>query len=164
MILTDVIVEYIFTNLGMMDQRKNSLISSKLLIDQKITFEDEQQYDIYACETIISQAKIMMVGTFITNEEDNTKDMVAIIKIENCPTYGCYATLDKTIVNNGLIAFTLKENTWVKANVFMQATFLAGMEQLRDVANPFDVCQITKDIYQDLVSFLTYQDTQTNEG
>lgn len=165
--LTNTILEHIFTNLGFMDQRKNSLLSSKLLTDYKITFEDndiESYSKVYACETAITQAKIMIAGTYLTLE-DHEKDMAIVVKIENCPTYGCYLSQDKDGVNSGLIAFNLKDKTWIVANTFMQASFLAGMEQLRDIINPFNECKGPKDIYEAFISFLKYHDAlEGDEG
>ncbi len=165
--LTNTILEHIFTNLGFMDQRKNSLLSTKLLTDFKITFEDngtESHNEVYVCETAITQAKITIAGTYFSLD-DHEKDMAIVVKIENCPTYGCYLSQDKDGVHNGLLSFLLKNDAWIAANTFMQASFLAGMEQLRDIINPFNVCQDPKDIYEALISFLKYHDSlEDNEG
>ena len=165
MILTNAILEYIFLNLGMMDERNNSILSSKLLTDKTITFDDagkEQQYHVYACQTSIGQSKITMAGTKL-NYDDNTKDMVVVVKMEDCPIYGCYISQNNKTVEDGIIAFSIKNNVWLSASVFIQASFLAGMEQLKDVIIPFDVCNKPQEIYDILVSFLKYRDT-LNEG
>lgn len=160
--LTNSIVEHILTNLGFMDQRDNSLFAAPLLTEHSITYEDdgtEHHYEVYACETLITQAKITMIGVSFPIDEA-FKEMAVVISIENCPTYGCFFNQED---GEGLIAFTMKDNAWMAANMYVQATFLAGMEGLRDVVNPFTKCRETKDIHQTLVSFLKYVDTLTEE-
>lgn len=155
--LTNAIVEHILTNLGCFDQRTNSLFSLALKTDLQLTYEDDgaqTQYDIYACETLLSHMPITIVGASLSSKEP---DIAVVVHIKDCPNYGCYWN-----DSAGLIAYTLKENTWIEANTHIQASFLLGMEQLRDMVQPFVACKSPQTIHQSLISFLKYID-QINE-
>lgn len=161
--LINAIVEHIFTNLGFMDGRTHSLIAEPLKTDDHIAVQDEDQethYPVYACETHITQAKIIMAGVVFTDNSNPTAvpDMAVVVNIEDCPTYGCYLSQGE-----GLIAFTIKDNTWMEANTFLSATFLAGMENLRDVVHPYTQCKDTKSIHQALIAFLKYVDAKNED-
>ncbi len=157
--LTNAIVEHIFTNLGFMDKRPHSLLAEPLKTDEYIAVQEEEQevrYPVYACETHITQTKIVMAG--VVFDDNISPDMAVVVNIEDCPTYGCYLSQDE-----GLIAFTIKDNTWMDANTFLSATFLAGMENLRDVVHPYTQCKDTKAIHQALTTFLKYIDAKNED-
>lgn len=161
--LTNSIVEHILTNLGFMDQRTHSLLAEPLKTDTYIAVQEEEQeirYPVYACETHITQTKIVMAGVIFSDNTNSTNpsDMAVIVNIEDCPTYGCYLSQGE-----GIIAFTIKDNTWMEANTFLSATFLAGMENLRDVVQPYTQCQDIKPMHQALITFLKYVDAQNED-
>ena len=167
--LTNCIVEHIFTNLGMIMPKQNSIFSSQLLIDQKLKFDEnnqENQYPVYACEAEINQSKITIIASKLDNE-DQSQDLFAIIELKNTPAYGCHLSLDGqekyNEVSDGIINFQIKENMWLDTNVFIQASFLAGMEQLRDLTSSFTICAQPQDNFKKLSSFIKhcYED---NEG
>ena len=161
--LTNAIVEHILTNLGFMDKRTHSLLAEPLKTDAYIDVQEDEKeihYPIYACETRITQTKIVMAGVIFadTTDPQNLPDMAVVVNIEDCPTYGCYLSQGE-----GVIAFTIKDNAWMEANTFLSATFLAGMENLRDVVQPYTQCQDIKPLHQALIAFLKYIDNQNED-
>lgn len=158
--LTDHIVEHIFTNLGMINVKQNSIFLPELIIEPKITFEEngkEQHHDVFVCEGAINQAKMIIAAAKIENE-DHTQELLAVISLENSPTYGCRLSLNEKSINDGVIVFQIKDKTWLEANIFIQASFLAGMEQLRDLSATFTICSQTESIYQHLLTLIKYLD------
>ena len=47
----------------------------------------------------------------------------------------------------------------MEATTFLQASFLAGMEQLRDSGLPWGRCSDYKEEYQKLLTFIKYHNT-----
>ena len=162
--LTNSIVEHIFHNLGFLDARTNSLISETLLTDHTITYEDEEEHKlpVYACETRITQSQIVMAGVVFPSEGIR-QEMAVVVHTQDCPIYGCYLWYEsgsQPVESEGQILMSLKDNTWMDTTTFVQASFLAGMEHLRDLRQAFTVCKDAKPIYQSLVAFIKHIDQQ----
>ena len=157
--LTDCIVEHILNNLGMLQPKQNSIFSSQLLIKQKLTFEEEnieQSYNIYACENTINQSKLSIAASQI--KKDEHQELLAIIMLEGSPIYGCYLVIDHDAISESKIVFQIKDHIWMDTNIFIQASFLAGMEQLKDLTSSFVACSVPDLMYQHLLSFIKYLD------
>lgn len=165
--LTNTIVEHIFHNLGFLDTRTNSLISEMLLTEYTITYDDEDKehkLPVYACETRINQSQIVMAGV-VFPAEGTHQEMAVVIHTQDCPIYGCYLWYEggsQPIESEGQILMSLKDNTWMDTTTFVQASFLAGMEHLKDLRQTFTICKDAKPIYQTLVAFIKYIDQQND--
>lgn len=164
--LTNAIIEHIYSNLGLLDERTSSLTASKFATSHTIKLEEEggeeSENKVYACQSTYNNTKIIMGATSIS--DINGEEIIVVIKIEGCPTYAC------TLIQNGRgeiqssdICFSLQKDQWISADTFIQASFLAGMEQFRDITASFIECENSKEIYQLIVSFIKYLD-KLNEG
>lgn len=155
--LTNQIVKHIFSNLGILEERVATLISDDFLTDLKIEYENINEKlstaNIWATEAIANGVKIQLMASAFHMDND---EFAIVIEIENCPTYGCYLENCKNM--NSLIAFSVKNNAWIPTDIFTQATFLAGMEQLKDLTAEFSVCKNTKSLYEKLISFVNFRD------
>jgi len=155
--LTNQIVKHILTNLGILDSRPVSLISDEFLTDLQIEYEnieDKQTIaNVWATEALANNIKIQLAATKFEMDND---EFAVIIEIENCPTYGCYFENENDI--NSLIAFSLKGNAWIPADIYTQATFLAGMEQLKDLTASFSLCKNPQLIYDKIIGFVNFRD------
>jgi len=162
--LTNQIIKHLLNNLGVTDKRSASILFDELVIDQKISYEhDDKDYTakVWACQSSVSNVKITIAYTQFTFSAYETES-VLLVNMENCPLYGCYLSIndldEKRGLSNGNISFSVKDNIWLEATTFMQASFLAGMEQLKDLTVSFDKCKDTQKIFDALVSFIEYYD------
>lgn len=170
--LTNQIIAHIFSNLGLMELKvPTSLMDSKFLTDLTIEYETED-YD----ETTTHKANVWIAQStnkdeplitltcskFNNNENEISEpgEIVIFIEIEKCPTYACYLNDDKL---NGLIAFSIKENIWILADIYTQALFLAGMEKFKDLSFKFDKCKDPKTSYSKLIKFIEWYDEELNK-
>lgn len=163
--LTDCIVEHIFDNLGISLQRTASLRDLAFQLQDTIQYqEDDEVYGenahatLYGAEFSIEKSKFRMLLADFNSNETNS-EYALVVKLEGSPTYGCYLYVDNAIGDpeDGFICFAAKPNTWVKASVAIQATFLAGMENLREINSSWIKPKKYQDLLQELKSFYEYQ-------
>jgi len=118
--LTKEIIIHVYKNLGLIQQSEfntDSLISNKYFLNDYIKYEEDnviKESPIYGC--IVKTLDKDMIIVYC--------DHYLIVKIKNSVTYGL--SLDK-------IYFTINEKDWLECQVYFQATFLAGMEQIKQI-------------------------------
>jgi hypothetical protein len=161
--LTTAIVAYLLANFGVLDLRPVSLRHQDFRTSYSIEFFDgfDHSCPIYACQTVINGAllKIAFVKLASNSDEYADADLALLISLEGCPTYGCALTIDNMQnTNNGFIACKFKD-TWMPCSIYTQSTFLAGMEQIKDLMTKYEKCKDAKELHQDLKGFLSYQET-----
>lgn len=161
--LTNSIAKHIFNNLGITDKRNVSIISDTFITDHKIEFtnndeegnEYEDKTNVWIANGKVDNIKINIACSVFNIENDN--EYCLMINIDNCPSYGVYYLPSN--LDDAMIAFSIKENIWVQADIYFQATFLAGMEQFKDLTISFGPClKGSQAIYNQLVSFIKYND------
>ncbi len=143
--LTNEILLHVFSNLGVVVPTKVPLQSSTFLLPETISldFDDgEKKLKLWGTEVDINSKKLKMLLTDLTDNK-NEKEYALVVQLDDCPAYGCYLCLESTVIDknvprHGLIFFSLQENTWVATNTYLQASFLAGMEQLKDVLSTWN--------------------------
>lgn len=150
--ITNAIVNHIFENLGVTLKNKVSIKNDSFLTNERIEYTDEDNNSsetlVWGCETTIESSKFIIL---LTEFPDN--EYFLITKLENCPTYGCH-------LNPGgdcIVGFALNPNNWLKANVAIQANFLAGMENLKDISSGWIKLKENKSFFDELRSFVEYQ-------
>lgn len=161
--LTNQIVKHIFDNLGLTDNRQVSLL--QFLTDKTIQFssdgkdEEISSSQIWACQTVINNVRFRMMSTSFPDIEET--ETIFISKLDNCPTYGCsLITGSNPSFLEGHIGCKMNEESWVPTTIFIQATFLAGMEQLKDISGSFAKCSDNTDLVDDLKSFIAFKENQ----
>lgn len=154
--LTNTIVEHIFNNLGIINQNliKNSIINDAFKIDQKINYFNENNEDkianVYCCETTVNKSKFYLMATIFDD------DLFLISKLEDCPAYGCFGSIENKELKDSFIVCNLGDKSWIPTTIFIKATFLAGMEQLREVNRPFLRSESYNDYFKLLKEFIDY--------
>jgi hypothetical protein len=63
------------------------------------------------------------------------------------------------INSEALIACSLDGKAWMECQTYLQATFLAGMEQVRDVGMNWSKCLDYKVHYESLLTFIKFHHT-----
>ena len=163
--LTEIIIDHIYSNLVIVpsdyvNQEKSQSILSKdfLLVDRTLDFKDSKNSyhnKVWSCQATSSDQTIhLMVGDCSLDE--NIPEYCLIVKIDNLPTYGCYLVADEDYSSDALIACTLNGTDWMSCSTYLQATFLAGMEQLKDLFLTWKKTSNHTEQFDLMKSFLTF--------
>ena len=141
--ITDAIVKHIFHNLGLFGKVPVSIAQEAFLTDKQISYsddEEEKQAEVFSCSTNVEGKKLSMISTSLIalseDKLDEITDSFVVIKLEGQPAYGCYLMM--TSSQDGFIAAEIKPKVWIPTTVFLQATFLAGMEQLKNLISRYE--------------------------
>jgi hypothetical protein len=147
------IVKHIFLQL-VPDNGSKSLLSDEFILSDKLKFEFDKDIvskNIYGCEfnTQDTDFKILLGDCSYS-----TKEYVLIISLSNSPTYGIY--INQSNLDECIIACTLGDS-WLVCNTGLQATFLAGMEQLKELIVYWKKCEKYEKQLNLMKSFLEFE-------
>lgn len=167
--ITNAIVKHIFKNLGIFTEYPVavSICHDSFLLDKKITFQVdncELFAPVWACQTSVENKTLNIICTSLAidhEEHVNNTETFILVKLEGQPSYGCYlssAGLGITVWD-GFIAVELKTKSWIPTTTFLQATFLAGMEQLKDLSSKYDKSINIEELFTLLKSFIAYRES-----
>jgi hypothetical protein len=141
----------------------DSLMNPRYLLNQKITFEEEgiaYHGKVWGCQMAVGSQEIkILLGDCTIDKE--FPEFTMIIQPKNAPTYGLYLMHNELSTEPGdshpMIAVSPDEGKgWIQCNTGLQATFLAAMEQARDLRMTWQECEEPKPLHQAMVSFLKF--------
>jgi hypothetical protein len=157
-ILTQEIIKHIFFNLGITNNNNVSLKNNNYLLNEKLSFIIDNgkivNNNIWGCQFDINQQtlKILLGDSSLYKKE---LEYCAIIHLSGSPTYGLYLSLNNEF-DDAMIAYSLNGNEWLQCNTYLQATFLAAMEQIKDVFITQQPLLNFKEEYQSMLNFVKY--------
>ena len=182
--LVEEICRHILSNLGVItsdfiDQKQTkSIIDNKLFIlPETLTFEtvDGKTFTnhIYGCQISVSDSKEFKILFADCSQEEDVPEYCLITQLKDSPTFGiylidnlsCSAFVD--LNTEALIAVNVDEKHWMPCSTYLQATFLAGMEQLKDLGFGWSQCSSYQNLYDQLLSFVKFHNSlfgETDEG
>lgn len=165
------IVKHVFANFGVIpsdyvSEETRSLISKDYLLPEKLSFEDDSDIvldnKVWGCQLSadIQEIKILLADC---TQEESSPEYCLLIQLKNAPAYGVYLTFNKSFGPQTdsacLIAYSLDSKLWMECSTFLQATFLSGMEQIRETGFAWNKATGYQPQYQALVSFIKYHST-----
>jgi len=165
--LTSTIIEHIFCSLLMIKSDfiktvgAKSLLDKDFLLDQTLNLNDSVNnfYNkVWSCQSEISGKKIFLLVADCSLEKD-IKEYSLIVKLEDAPIYGCYLVLNENYNSDALIACTLDGKNWMECNTYLQATFLAGMEQIKELNSNWNKVINYEQEFNLLKSFLSFHNS-----
>lgn len=138
--LTNEILLHVFDNLGLVLPRQTSLKNDYFLTSAAIDLvedDKDKHLKIWGAQVPVAAGKFQMLLTEMKTHSQE-QEYFLVSQLDDCPMYGCYILLESPIQGrieprHGEILFSLKDNAWLPTDIFIQATFLAGMEQLKDL-------------------------------
>lgn len=156
--LTNHIIKHIYNNLGLNRDLKMpvSIKNYSFLLEETIDFNDESgdlSAQVWGAQIEIENAKFKII---VTDLSEYFTEHAMLVKLDGCPTYACYLSEDLLTLQFGDISFSLKEGQWLKSSIGIQATFLAGMENLRDVTGQWSNLKNTENLVNELKSYIKY--------
>jgi hypothetical protein len=170
LVLTECIIKHILSQFGVMpdkhvDMKKTkSLLDKELLLAEKISFQGEDgevfKNDIWGCQLTSGQQEVkVLLGDCSQSKE--SAEYCLIVQLKGAPTYGLYLVYDE--VSEPLIVVSTNEIGWLPCSTFLQATFLAGMEQVKETYSAWSKCTDYKALYDWMLSLIKYHNI-TYEG
>lgn len=168
--LTEQIVYHIFSNLGILPSTfinldgTKSLIDKQFLLPEKLKFEIENeeiiQKNIYGCQISITDSKEFKMLLADCTQEKNLPEYALLVQLKDSPTFALYLVFNQLVDDppetEAMIAVSPDFKHWMPCSPYLQATFLAGMEQLRDLGFGWNKCLDYQDQYQQLLSFIKF--------
>lgn len=164
--LTESIIKHILSNFLIIPsnhinyEKTNSLISKDFLLKDKLKENEDNSisYNVYGCQLEIKDKEIKILTSNCSNNKD-IPEFCLIMQLKDAPIYGMYIIyndLDNTINSDPLIACSLDGKSWMPCSTYLQATFLAGMEELKEAGLSWSPCLNYEKSFQDMMSFLQY--------
>lgn len=166
--LTEEIVKHIMANFLIIpsehiNQETNQpLISKEYLLNEKLTFEVDDVKIInktYGCQLAIGEQDIKILLGNCTVEKE-VPEFCLIVQLKGAPFYGMYLCYTDLLEEKSdaeiMLGCSLDGKSWMECNTYLQATFLAGMEQIKDTGLTWEKCIDYKDQQNALLSFLVY--------
>lgn len=165
------IIQHVFANLGIIQSQfvkldnTKSLISKDLLLKEKLIFENDDgtvKNNIWGCQISAEEQEIKILVGDCSSDED-IKSYCLIVKLKDAPAYGlCLEYVysgDDLKKDCPMIAVSVNDKDWMECTTFLQSTFLAGMEQIRDLGLSWSKCLNYDEQYKLMLSFIKYYNT-----
>ena len=157
------ILYQILTNLGIFGEldleKSKTLLDKDFLISDKIQFTLEDQIinkNVFICSFDNEHTKLNIAIVDCSTGED--KEFAFITSLEGSPAYAAYFTMS----GDAKICFNLTEDIWQPCSIYMQAMFLAGMEQIRELNVSSSKLVKYDSMLKKLKSFIKYYDAYQN--
>ena len=141
-------------------------MSKDYLLPETLSFEDEDgiisSNKIWGCQLSADVQEIKILAGDCTMDPDSP-EFCMLIQLKNAPAYGLYLSFKESYENptDGIcmIEYSLDYKGWLECNTFLQSTFLAGMEQLKEIGFAWNKASNYQPQYQSLLSFIKFHST-----
>jgi len=161
-LLLEQIIKHIFANFVIipsdfvnLDKTKSLLIKDYLL-DKKICFKEDDiivNNNIWGCQ-ISSGEQFLKILVANCSINKSIPEYCMLINLEKRPIYGMYLVCsDKSNPN---LSCSLNGSEWITCNTFLQGTFLAGMENIKELNFNWNKCSNYDEEYKMIKSYITY--------
>lgn len=178
-VLMEQIIRHVMSNLGVVPglfidiNKSKSLRTKEFLLSEKLKFEMDDvisKNNIWGCQITVDH-KDMKILLGDCSQRLNILEFCVVIQLQDAPAYGLYLVyndlLPDRIESEPLLGVTLNGKDWMECNTYLQGTFLAGMEQIRELALPWTKATNYSSQYELMLSFIKYHDSfyeVKNEG
>lgn len=172
-VLMEQITRHILASLGVIPSsfidynKSRALVTKEFLLDQKLVFKNEGgdlvKNPIYGCQVAIEKKDFkILLGD--CSQDKNTPEYCLVTKLTDNPAYGLYLVNEESMDSEALIAVTINDKDWMPCTTFLQATFLAAMEQLKDIGMGWNKCTNYQSHYNMLLSMINFHTAYSGDG
>jgi hypothetical protein len=172
--LTIEIINHIFSGLGLsidsnLDLNKfESIKNNKYLLPETVTFDVENKSvknNVWGTQFILEGEFLKILAADCTTEE-GVLGYAVLIHLQNNPSYGVYLDYSSQfeIDPQPLIAVTIDNKKWMPCNTYLQATFLAAMENVKQVGLKWEKCKDYNHQFTNLLTFIKYHNSYYEES
>lgn len=165
--LSEEIIKHVLSCFGVVsndvDKTGLSLNSKDYQLKETILFDTDEglvKNKVWGTQFIVEQKmfKVILADTSI----DKCREYCLLVHLEGLPYYSLYLSADEEL-SQALIAFSMDGSSWNACSTFLQATFLAAMEQIREGLFLQILCEDYKKEYQSLLDFLKFHGAMFEE-
>jgi hypothetical protein len=171
--LTEEIAYHVLSNLGVLPSdfvnfdKTKSVMDKQFLLPEKITFQTAEgniiHNNVYGCQITITPAKDFKLLLADLTQEKNVPEYCLFIQLKDSPAFAVYLIFNRLVEDppdsEALIGVSADKKFWMPCTVYLQATFLAGIEQLRDLGYGWSKCDSYKIQYEQMLSFIKFHDS-----
>lgn len=168
--LTEEIAYHILAHLGVLPSTfvnrdlTKSIIDKPYLLSEKISLETENgdvlKKNIYGCQAKIGDVKEIKMMLADCTEDKQWPEYCLLVQLKDAPAFGVYLVYsgqsEEKVDPEVLIAVSPDKEHWMPCSTYLQATFLAGMEQVRDSGFGWGKCTDYQELYKQLLSFIKF--------
>jgi|HubBroStandDraft_5_1064220.scaffolds.fasta_scaffold106428_2 hypothetical protein len=179
--LTEEISYHILANLGVLpapfvnQEQTKAVISKQFLLPEKITLEiegsDPLRKNVYGCQIPVANSQDFKLLLADCTQEKNVPEYGVVVQLKGAPAFGIYfifnQIIEEEIDPEAMIAVNTDKKHWIPCTTYLQGTFLAGMEQLRDLGFGWVKCVAYQELYAQLLTFIKFHNNYfevNNEG
>jgi len=163
--LMEAIVRHVFANFVIIPSdfvnfnRSKSLMDKEFLLSDHIPFigEDGQitKNRVWGCQLVSDQQEIKIFLGDCSQEKD-TPEYALLICVKNAPSYGIYLVVSEEVDSEPAIGVSMDGKNWIECSTYLQGTFLAGMEQIKDLGLGYTKCLDYKEDLEKLLCFIKF--------
>lgn len=156
-VLLEHILRHVYSNLLIIPSGFIDLDKSDSLLSKKFLLED----NLWGCAVSSGTEELIVMVNSIEDEH------CLLVKLKDSPVYCSYLINSEDYDSEALLACTLDGNSWLPCNTFLQATFLAGMEQMREIGLSWKKMKEYEDEKKLIDSFIDFHHSmyeEENEG
>lgn len=168
--LAEQIAYHVLSNLGVLpsnfvnSEASRSIIDKQFVLSEKVSLEKEDgeilRKNVYGCQVAVADSKELKLLVADCTESKEWPEYCLLVQLKDSPTFGVYLIFtqmsESPIDSEVLIAVSSDNKNWMPCSTYLQATFLAGMEQVRDLGFGWSKCTKYEDQYKLLLSFIKF--------
>lgn len=168
--LTEQIAYHILSHLGVLPSTfvnrdaTRSIIDKQYVLSEKISLESDGgevvRKNIYGCQARIADSKEFKMLLADCTEDKAFPEYCLLVQLKDAPAFGMYLLYagqsEEQVDPEPLIAVSPDKEHWMPCSTYLQATFLAGMEQVRDSGFAWSKCVDYQEQYKQLLSFIKF--------
>jgi len=164
--LTEEIIKHILSNLSIHDNLSLSSLKNDIyLLPLKLKFQLEDnkniENNIWGCQINIGN-QLLKIILGDTSSESDFSEYCLIVHLEGSPYYGLYLSFDVN-QSQAMIACSINGTDWMLCDIYLQATFLAAMEKLKEKFLSQSQCTSFKNEHQAMLNFIKYHTSMHEE-
>jgi len=122
-VLLEHILKHVYSNLLIIPSANIDLNKSESILSKKYLLEN----NLWGCKVSSGEEELRILVNSSMDEH------CLLVKLKDSPVYCSYFINSEEFDSEAMLACTLDGKAWLPCNTFLQATFLAGMEQMREI-------------------------------
>lgn len=162
--LTEQIIHHVLANLGIIQSEfvnqelTKSIADKAFMLSEKIIFEGQSdKRPIYGCQVSVADSKELYLLLADCTQDKELPEFALFVQLKDAPAFGLYMIHGRGKVDpEVLIAVTTDKENWMPCSIYLQATFLAGMEQIRDLGFGWTKATNYTEQHKQLLSFIKF--------
>lgn len=171
------IIEHIFASFGVIPSdfvnhdKSQSLKDKRWRLSSNIDFESTPELSkpsgqVWGCQISTEGQEIKILLANLTQEEE-FPEYALLVHLKDAPCYGLYLIDASEVDPELMLACSVNGKEWIECNTHLQASFLTGMEQIKESGLSWKKCSSYDSEYEKLLSFIEYHHLvygEVNEG